>query len=124
MTLNIEDMLIYRDGLILALNKPAGIPVHKGSGPITPLETYFDSIQFGLPDTPKLAHRLDKDTSGCLILGRNKRGLRDMGNLFENNQVQKEYIAIVEGRVDQDNFRIIAKIAPLSNHKSRWCVKI
>lgn len=124
--MNINDLLIYRDGLILAINKPSGMPVHKGSGrkDIVPIENYFDKLQFGLPKPPKLAHRLDKDTSGCLVLGRNLKGLNEMGRLFENNLVTKEYIALVEGIIENNNMIIQAKIAPKSTDKNSWWVKI
>jgi tRNA pseudouridine32 synthase/23S rRNA pseudouridine746 synthase len=65
--------LLYRDGLMLIIDKPAGLAVHKGpegrKGGAS-IEDYFDALRFGLPRMPALAHRLDKETSGCLVLGR------------------------------------------------------
>ena len=69
------DRLLYRDGLILIVDKPAGVPVHAGPGGGINLEHYLEALRFGLPRTPALAHRLDRDTSGCLVLGRHRKAL-------------------------------------------------
>jgi tRNA pseudouridine32 synthase/23S rRNA pseudouridine746 synthase/23S rRNA pseudouridine1911/1915/1917 synthase len=93
--MNLEDRLIYRDGLMLVLDKPAGIPVHAGPGGGPNLEDGFDSLRFGLPRVPHLAHRLDRDTSGCLVLGRHRKALARLGKLFESGRVEKTYLAVV-----------------------------
>ena len=67
--------LIYRDGLMLVIDKPAGLAVHKGPKGGESLEDYFGALRFGLPRPPALAHRLDRDTSGCLVLGRHRKAL-------------------------------------------------
>ena len=93
--MSLEERLIYRDGLILALDKPAGIPVHAGPGGGPNLEEGFEALMFGLPNVPHLAHRLDRDTSGCLVLGRHRKALARMGKLFEIAQVKKTYLAVL-----------------------------
>lgn len=92
------DRILYRDGLILIIDKPAGVPVHAGSGGGVNLEHYFDALRFGLPQPPGLAHRLDRDTSGCLVLGRHRKALARVGRLFQNGQVEKVYWTVVQGR--------------------------
>src|SRR5947209_11518402 len=89
--------LIYRDGLMLVIDKPAGLPVHKGPKGGESLEDYFGALTFGLPRAPALAHRLDRDTSGCLVLGRHRKALAELGRLFKNGRVGKIYWAVVEG---------------------------
>lgn len=89
--------LLYRDGLILIIDKPAGLPVHAGPGGGANVEQYLDALRFGLPGVPALAHRLDRDTSGCLVLGRHRKALRKLGLLFSSGNVDKTYWAIVEG---------------------------
>ena len=74
--------LLYRDALMLVVDKPAGIPVHAGFGGGETLDQHFPALQFGLPNPPALAHRLDKDTSGCLVLGRHRRATAELGELF------------------------------------------
>jgi tRNA pseudouridine32 synthase/23S rRNA pseudouridine746 synthase/23S rRNA pseudouridine1911/1915/1917 synthase len=90
--------VLYRDGLILVIDKPAGIAVHPGPGGGPDLESRFDQLRFGLPHPPALAHRLDRDTSGCLVLGRHPKALRRLGALFASGEVAKVYWAIVEGQ--------------------------
>src|SRR5438309_3569898 len=89
--------LVYRDGLMLVIDKPAGLAVHKGPKGGESLEDYFDALRFGLPRPPALAHRLDRDTSGCLVLGRHPKALRRLGRLFSEGQVEKIYWAVVAG---------------------------
>ena len=89
--------VLYRDGLILVIDKPAGIPVHAGFGGGPNLQEAFVHLTFGLPRPPALGHRLDRDTSGCLVLGRHTKALRDLGKLFADGDVRKTYWAVVEG---------------------------
>ena len=89
--------LLYRDGLMLVIDKPAGIPVHAGPRGGPNLEAGFGALRFGLPHPPALAHRLDRDTSGCLVLGRHPKALRRLGALFAAGKVEKVYWAVVAG---------------------------
>ena len=89
--------LLYRDGLMLIVDKPAGLPVHAGPGGGPNVEQFLDALRFGLPAPPALAHRLDRDTSGCLVLGRHKKALRRLGRLFSAGRVGKSYWAVVRG---------------------------
>jgi tRNA pseudouridine32 synthase / 23S rRNA pseudouridine746 synthase len=98
--------LIYRDGLMLVLDKPAGLAVHKGPKGGESLEDYFDALRFGLPRPPALAHRLDRDTSGCLVLGRHRKALAALGRLFKSGRVGKSYWAVVAGGPTQEEGRI------------------
>lgn len=99
---SMEDRLLYRDGMVLVINKPFGVPVHRG--PVaagqadTPdLESAFDALRFGLPRIPSLAHRLDRDTSGCLVLGRHRKALDKLGRMFKSGDIDKTYLAVVQG---------------------------
>ena len=78
----IVSRLLYRDGLMLIIDKPAGFAVHQGPKGGASLEDCFDALRFGLPRMPALAHRLDKETSGCLVLGRHRKALADLNLLF------------------------------------------
>jgi RluA family pseudouridine synthase len=103
---SLADRVLYRDGLILVVDKPAGIAVHPGPGGGPNLESGFDALRFGLPYPPALAHRLDRDTSGCLVLGRHPKALRRLGTMFAEGRVEKVYWAVVDGRPPQDEGRI------------------
>jgi tRNA pseudouridine32 synthase / 23S rRNA pseudouridine746 synthase len=94
--------LLYRDGLMLVLDKPAGFAVHRGPNGGESLEDHFDALRFGLPRSPALAHRLDRDTSGCLVLGRHRKALAQLGKLFKHGAVEKTYWAVVEGAPEAD----------------------
>jgi tRNA pseudouridine32 synthase/23S rRNA pseudouridine746 synthase len=98
--LNPEEMvarLLYRDGLMLVIDKPAGIAVHRGPKGGESLEDHFGALRFGLPRAPALAHRLDRETSGCLVLGRHRKALATLGRLFKTGAIGKCYWAVVEG---------------------------
>ena len=82
---------------MLVIDKPAGIPVHSGPGGGPHLEHWFPLLRFGLPRPPALAHRLDRDTSGCLVLGRHPKALRRLGALFAEGRIEKVYWAVVAG---------------------------
>jgi tRNA pseudouridine32 synthase/23S rRNA pseudouridine746 synthase/23S rRNA pseudouridine1911/1915/1917 synthase len=113
-TLALADRVLYRDGLVLVLDKPAGFAVHKGPGDGPDLERGFAALRFGLPRSPALAHRLDRDTSGCLVLGRHKQALRRLGTLFAEGKVEKLYWAVVAGRPARDAGRIETGLKKLS----------
>ena len=89
--------VLYRDGLMLVIDKPAGLSVHRGPKGGPSLEDWFDSLRYGLPRGPALAHRLDRETSGCLVLGRHRKALAHLGLLFKHGKVGKTYWAVVEG---------------------------
>jgi tRNA pseudouridine32 synthase / 23S rRNA pseudouridine746 synthase len=95
--MNLLDRVLYRDGLMLVIDKPAGLPVHSGPAGGPHLEHWFPLLRFGLPRPPALAHRLDRDTSGCLVLGRHPKALRRLGALFAAGNVEKVYWAITAG---------------------------
>ena len=121
---NPENLILYRDALILVLHKPTGIPVHRGTGPLTPLDVHFDALRFGLPRKPELTHRLDKDTSGCLILGRHAQALRRVGRLFEKGRIEKTYRAIVHGHIVDDEGILDMPLGPQAPLKTRWWMKV
>jgi tRNA pseudouridine32 synthase/23S rRNA pseudouridine746 synthase len=112
--------LLYRDGLMLVLDKPAGMAVHRGPKGGESLEDYFGALTFGLPRAPALAHRLDRDTSGCLVLGRHRKALAELGRLFKNGRVGKTYWAVVEGGPAEDEGRIDLPLGRLDDTRGWW----
>jgi tRNA pseudouridine32 synthase / 23S rRNA pseudouridine746 synthase len=125
--MNPEEMLsrlLYRDGLMLVIDKPAGFAVHRGpkggerGG--ESLEDYFSALRFGLPRAPALAHRLDRDTSGCLVLGRHRKALAALGKLFKTGAIDKTYWAVVEGQPDADHGEIALPLGRLDVSRGWW----
>lgn len=110
----IEARVLYRDALIFVIDKPAGLPVHQGPGGGANLEQAFVHLRQGLPKAPGLAHRLDRDTSGCLVLGRHPKALAKLGRLFAGGRVDKIYWAIVEGRPQADQGTVDAPLTKLT----------
>src|SRR5829696_9048799 len=108
----IASRVLYRDGLMLVIDKPAGPPVHPGPKGGETLVRHLDALRFGLPRRPEAAHRLDKETSDCLVLGRHAKALRRLGDLFQRNAVEKVYWAVVEGGPDAQDGEIDLPLAP------------
>lgn len=120
----LQARLLYRDGSVLILDKPAGIAVHAGPKGGGSLEDDLDHLRFGLPRRPALAHRLDKDTSGCLVLGRHRRALAELGELFAGQKVTKTYLAVVCGVLAEDAGVIDAPLARASHDRRSWWMKV
>ncbi len=116
----IVSRLLYRDALMLVIDKPAGLPVHPGPKGGETLFHHLDSLRFGLPRRPEAAHRLDKDTSGCLVLGRHPKAIARLNELFRKNEVDKVYWAVVEGGPDADEGEIDLPLAPKSPDRGWW----
>lgn len=93
----LQARVLYRDGSVLVLDKPAGLAVHPGPRTPDSLEQHLAELRFGITERPRLVHRLDRDTSGCLVLARHERAARRLGRLFASRAVEKIYWAVVEG---------------------------
>lgn len=116
--------LLYRDAMILVVDKPAGMPVHPGPNPrgrvLVTVTHLLDSLRFGLPRKPEAAHRLDKDTSGCLLLGRHSRAIAHLNVLFKRGFVTKRYWALVEGGPATDSGVFDLALARLNPDRGWW----
>ncbi len=112
--------LLYRDGLMLVLDKPAGVAVHRGPKGGLSLEDDFGALRFGLPRNPALAHRLDRETAGCLILGRHHKALERLGLLFKQGKIGKTYWAIVAGAPVGDEGTIDLPLGRLDDRRGWW----
>jgi tRNA pseudouridine32 synthase / 23S rRNA pseudouridine746 synthase len=116
----IQARVLHRDGLMLVIDKPAGLPVHRGPKGGPNLETSFEYLRFGLPRPPVLAHRLDRDTSGCLVLGRHRKATASLGLLFKHGKISKTYWAIVEGGPDEDDGTIDMPLGRSNAERGWW----
>ena len=116
----IQARVLHRDGLMLVIDKPCGLPVHRGPKGGANLETSFDFLRFGLPRPPVLAHRLDKDTSGCLVLGRHRKATASLGLLFKHGKIGKTYWAVVEGGPAEDEGTIDMPLGRLNVERGWW----
>ena len=105
---------------MLVVDKPAGIAVHRGPKGGESLEVYFGALRFGLPRAPALAHRLDRDTSSCLVLGRHRKALAQLGKLFKSGAIGKTYWAVVEGGPDREEGQIELPLGRLDVGRGWW----
>lgn len=92
--------ILFQDERFIVVDKPAGLPVHPGPRAKASVEDHFPALRFGRRDGPFLCHRLDADTSGCLLLARRKAALREANALFAAGRVDKTYWALVRGVPD------------------------
>ncbi|WP_315836703.1 RNA pseudouridine synthase [Bradyrhizobium prioriisuperbiae] len=116
----IQARVLHRDGLMLVIDKPAGIPVHRGPKGGANLEASFDALRFGLPRPPVLAHRLDRDTSGCLVLGRHRKATASLGLLFKHSKISKTYWAVVEDGPVEAEGEINIPLGRLNEERGWW----
>ena len=89
--------VLHRDRDLIILDKPAGLAVHPGPSGGPSLEAALDALRFEARTAPALAHRLDRDTSGCLVLARRRSALRRLNALFAAGEIEKTYWAVVLG---------------------------
>jgi len=101
----ISDSIIFEDDELIIINKPSGIVVHSGSGQTHGVIEAFRSIG-GEYEKLELVHRLDKDTSGCLILAKNIPVLRQLHVAIKNEEVKKSYSALLAGRLNKKKWTV------------------
>lgn len=94
----LEPLIIYQDAEILILNKPHGLPVQGGPGITRHLDGMLDGLRLGTPHRPRLVHRLDRDTSGVILLARTPGVAAKLAALFRGRDIEKTYWAVVVGR--------------------------
>ncbi len=93
----VQSLVIYKDDNVIAINKPQGLPVQSGSGIVYHLDMLLPALKFEKKEKPKLVHRLDKETSGVLILARNSQTASYLANMFKVRESKKIYWALVKG---------------------------
>jgi tRNA pseudouridine32 synthase / 23S rRNA pseudouridine746 synthase len=120
MMIDISRRILYRDALMLVIDKPSGLPMHPGPKGGETLSDHLPALRFGLPRKPEAAHRLDKDTSGCLVLGRHAKALAQLGEMFKTHKIEKIYWALVEGVPEADEGTIDFALAPKSPTRGWW----
>lgn len=112
--------ILFEDSEALVINKPAGLPIdtpRKGGAALT---DHLDSLKFGFQRPPQAVHRLDTDTSGCLLLARNPKALKRFNAAFEQKIVSKTYLGIVAGPVEGDEGIIDLALTKISSAEKGW----
>ena len=93
----IQSLVVHRDDWVIALNKPPGLAVQGGSGTDRHVDGMLDALRFGFEDRPRLVHRLDKDTSGLLLVARTGQAAKRLAESFRDRETEKLYWAVVVG---------------------------
>jgi len=123
----IQARVLHRDGLMLVIDKPAGLPVHRGPKGGANLEASFDGLRFGLPRPPVLAHRLDKDTTGLLVAAKNDRAHQSLSAQFADHgrtgAMRRGYMAFVWGVPNRQRGTIDAPIDRHPHAREKMAVR-
>lgn len=112
--------ILHRDEAVLVIDKPAGVPTHRGPRARASVEDWLEAWRFGKRHRPEPAHRLDADTAGCLVLGRTKPALAALGRAFAEGRVGKTYWAVVTGGPDASHGVIDLPLAKTSTRAGGW----
>jgi len=119
----LQQNIIYEDDVLIVLNKPSGFAVHGGSGISSGV---IEGLRVLRPDARflELAHRLDKDTSGCLLVAKKRSALRVLHDQFRGNGVKKTYLALLVGQWDRKKQQINARLLKNTGKGGERMVKV
>ena len=102
----IRSWVLHEDDHVIVLNKPSGIAVQGGSGTKRHIDGMLEALKGDRPDKPRLVHRIDKDTSGILVLARSQKSAQALTKSFRTKDVRKAYWAVVVGVPEREEGRI------------------
>ncbi len=119
-----QSLVIYKDDNVIVLNKPAGIAVQGGSKTERHIDGMLDALRFGKDEKPHLVHRLDKDTSGVLVIGRTANDAAKLAECFKSRKAQKIYWAVVAGKPKLLSGKIDAPLSKLGNVRGGEQMKV
>ena len=115
-----HDKVLFLDGEALVIDKPAGLAVHPGSATPESLEDFLQQLRFGFERLPLPVHRLDRDTSGCLLLARNAKAHKRFQQAFEAREVAKTYVAVLDGVPEAEGGKIEMPLGKISSKAEGW----
>jgi tRNA pseudouridine32 synthase / 23S rRNA pseudouridine746 synthase len=118
--MNLEDRILFVDAEAIVIDKPEGLPVDTPRIGGDSIEARIDELKLGFKRPPVPMHRLDRDTSGCLLLARNPRARAAFQQAFESGVVAKSYLAVLDGLVKGDEGLIDLPVAKISSAKGGW----
>ena len=118
-SLFIQSLVVFKDENILVLNKPSGLAVQGGTNTTRHVDGMLEALRFEKEENPKLVHRIDKNTSGLLVLARNRKYADLLTKAFREHQLQKTYLALVRGCPQKEQGEIKA---PLEKVGDKVCV--
>ena len=116
----LSDRILFIDGEAMVVDKPAGLGVNPGRDGRLSVENHLDSLRFGFLRQPSIVHRLDRDTSGCLLLARNPKAHKRFSAAFEAGLVEKVYLAVVDGVPAEASGTIDLALDKVSTRETGW----
>jgi 23S rRNA pseudouridine1911/1915/1917 synthase len=124
---NIPIDIVYEDDTLVVVNKPAGLVVHPAAGMpsgtlANALAYHFQQLPAGTGVRPGLVHRLDRDTSGLLVVAKTDSALENLSDQFRDRTVYKSYVALVHGRVAASSGKIDQPLARDPSNRTRMAV--
>ncbi|MEO6041143.1 MAG: RNA pseudouridine synthase [Croceibacterium sp.] len=112
--------ILYEDGEALVIDKPGGLPMDRPRKGGASLADRLDELRLGFQRPPVPVHRLDADTSGCLLLARNPKALKRFAAAFEARQVTKRYLGILAGIPEAKDGTIELALSKISSEAEGW----
>lgn len=116
----LSDNVLFIDAEAIVIDKPAGLPVDAPRDGGLSLDNHLQSLTFGFQRWPQAVHRLDRDTSGCLLLSRNPKAHRRFQQTFEAGLVGKRYLAVLDGVPEGESGLIDLALAKHSGREAGW----
>jgi len=117
---NLSERVLFLDGEALVIDKPAGLAVHAGPSTRASLEDHLMELRFGFHRPPSPVHRLDRDTSGCLLLARNPKAHKRFARAFDEGLVEKSYVAILSGIPSEMSGTVDLPLIKISSREQGW----
>ena len=115
-----DDRVVFIDGEAIVIDKPAGLAVHPGTRTRESLEDYLHHLRFGFRRLPLPVHRLDRDTSGCLLLARNPKAHKAFQRAFEEKRVGKTYVAVLDRVPEAESGTVEMALGKVSTAAEGW----
>jgi tRNA pseudouridine32 synthase/23S rRNA pseudouridine746 synthase len=116
----LDEHILFIDGEAIVIDKPSGLPVDPPRDGSLSLENHLQSLSFGFRRWPTAVHRLDRDTSGCLLLARNPKAHRRFALAFEEGRVEKTYLAVLDGVPAAAEGVVDLPLAKVSTRETGW----
>ena len=112
--------ILFEDGEALVINKPSGLPIERPRRSGASLEDHFEELKLGFQRAPMPVHRIDTDTSGCLLLARNAKALKRFAKAFEERLVEKRYLGVLSGVPADSEGTIELSLSKISSAEKGW----
>ncbi|WP_336959016.1 RNA pseudouridine synthase [Sphingobium aquiterrae] len=116
----LSERVLFIDGEAIIIDKPAGLPVDPPRDGALSLENHLDALAFGFKRWPLAVHRLDRDTSGCLLLARNPKAHKRFAAAFEAGTVEKVYVAVLTGVPQAQGGTVDLPLHKVSSAEQGW----